>query len=355
MNKNINTSDTNPRLVVRVAVAANQRYYPGLVVAVCSALMHLSKDCSVNVLIIDGGIDADSREMLIELVSELREDACVTFAEPDLSVFDGLPLDYGKSTMAYARLLLPGMLHDQERVIYIDSDVIIMRDLTEIWNCAQDKPVAAAPDFLYKTIAWDCPDPEAMGVAPDTPYFNSGVMVMNLALWREHQIVERCLLYLRKRPDWCRWWDQSALNVVLAGNWETLNDQWNTCSRLIDEFSSAKNYHYYSTRKPWLTHEESLQAQPFYEYAERLGLRLDMSPEYRKSTIWCYLSPLLILGHLIRVTFWVLLLKRWNASVALKKLRYWCAYLHFWLVGNEKRKIGVQVGKDFASHFPNRK
>ena len=58
-------------------------------------------------------------------------------------------------------------------------------------------------------------------------YFNSGVMVLNLARWREEAIDQKLLACLRDNAQYVWCWDQYALNVVFAGQWKTLPSRWN--------------------------------------------------------------------------------------------------------------------------------
>jgi lipopolysaccharide biosynthesis glycosyltransferase len=66
-----------------------------------------------------------------------------------------------------------------------------------------------------------------LGLAGEAPYFNGGVLLADLAAWRRDRLAERMLACLREHHQHVRWWDQYALNVVLAGQWREIDPRWN--------------------------------------------------------------------------------------------------------------------------------
>lgn len=51
----------------------------------------------------------------------------------------------------------------------------------------------------------------------DSPYSNSGVLLVNLDYWREHDVARRLAAFVREHPEKCLLSDQDALNVRLHG------------------------------------------------------------------------------------------------------------------------------------------
>lgn len=122
---------------------------------------------------------------------------------------------------SYLRLLLPDFLED-ERVLYLDADTIVKRDLRRIFEHKFDQPIAAVQDQLF--VASPGLAPPAM-LEKNLSYFNSGVMLIDLKTWRKEQITPRCLCLMRK--NLFPYGDQDALNLALAGNWSTLPGTYN--------------------------------------------------------------------------------------------------------------------------------
>ena len=114
---------------VVLALASNERYFPGLYCAVASALNHVSWKTSVNLRVLDGGISQASKDRLERLVDRFGNQVRLKFVPVDESVFRGATLGPGESHMTYCRILLPHLL-DVPRLIYLDCDVLVFRDLS---------------------------------------------------------------------------------------------------------------------------------------------------------------------------------------------------------------------------------
>ena len=73
--------------------------------------------------------------------------------------------------------------------------------------------------------------PEAIGIADPERYFNSGVMLMDLARLRADGVAQRLIDYGRGRN--LKWWDQDALNVIYGEQRLPLHPRWNCMNTLL--------------------------------------------------------------------------------------------------------------------------
>lgn len=127
---------------------------------------------------------------------------------------------------ALYRLLLPDLLPDADRVIYLDCDTLIADDLSALASMPVDGELAAVRDAGAPVAAGPSgTDWQNLGLSPGTPYFNSGVLVADLERWRSERIGRRAIEVLRAHSP--RWGDQCALNAVVAGRWHELARRWN--------------------------------------------------------------------------------------------------------------------------------
>src|SRR5437773_11995762 len=113
---------------VVLALASNERYFPGLYCAVASALSHLDAAREVDLKVLDGGISETSRKVLSHLVAGFGRSIRLEFVPIDEFIFGGATLGPGRSHMTYCRILLPHLL-DVSRLIYLDCAVLVFRDL----------------------------------------------------------------------------------------------------------------------------------------------------------------------------------------------------------------------------------
>src|SRR5437868_6760538 len=166
---------------VVIALVSNERYFPGLYCAVASALDRMAAERAVDVRVLDGGISQTSKDILSRLAGRFGNLVRLEFISMDASIFRCATLGPGKSHMAYCRILLPRVL-DVPRLIYLDCDVLVFRDLSELFDhpLSSGKILAAVRDSETLSLSDDSRIvADAMKLPADAPYFNSGVMLLN--------------------------------------------------------------------------------------------------------------------------------------------------------------------------------
>jgi lipopolysaccharide biosynthesis glycosyltransferase len=150
------------------------------------------------------------------------------------------------STAIYYRLYLPSLLQSLSRIIYLDADTVVLRDLAPIFDLPLNNfPLAAMPDYAlyYFELMSAIPVGERrrpvifylhniLGIEYRGPasYFNSGVMLLNLDAWRTLDIAARCVAFI-ERFDYPQWPDQDAVNVVCGQRFLALDARWNAFAR----------------------------------------------------------------------------------------------------------------------------
>src|SRR4030095_3944864 len=114
-----------------IALVSNERYFPGLYCAVASALNHLDSTREVDLKVLDGGISKHSKNTLSRLVERYLNVVRLQFVAVDDSLFRDATLGPAESHMTYCRTLLPRLL-DVLRLIYLDCDLLVFRDLSKL-------------------------------------------------------------------------------------------------------------------------------------------------------------------------------------------------------------------------------
>jgi lipopolysaccharide biosynthesis glycosyltransferase len=163
------------------------------------------------------------------------------------------------SAAAYLRLFIPHLVPPEvRRLVYLDSDVVVFGDLSPLWDVPLDTaPFAAVPETFLFGDRGGIPGAEPEH-DPTAPYFNAGVLVMNLPVWRELRITERCLDYVRQYADQLRMADQDALNLVGYGRWAPLPRRWNWMLYLLESnqdpvpAAEVSVIHFLGPNKPWI-------------------------------------------------------------------------------------------------------
>jgi len=328
--------------LVVLALASNERYFPGLYCAVASALNHLDKAREVNLKVLDGGLSQVSRETLSRLVDRVSGSVRLEFVTAHPSVFSKATLGPGESHMTYCRLLLAHLL-DMPRLIYLDCDVLVFRDLAPLFDLelAPGKVLAAVPDSETLSLAEDCPTiADALRLPAEGAYFNCGVMLMNLDELRKQHFFERAVEFLNRKSAY-RFWDQSAINFLLHGRIAELPEYWNRASWCFDaqQNNDLDCVIHYTTSAPWLVETAGPGQVLFERFAVEVGLPVDRrSPLFRKS---------------MRQRFWR------NAIAPLRALAFPIASFCYWLIGKTDKSAAygkvARYWLDYICKMPSRR
>ncbi len=274
----VSTKATHGRTIdpLVLVCSANDRFAMPLAVTVRSALDSLRPGRRLLLFVLDGGITPENRARAEASWDRGRVE--VRWLDPPLERLERLGIRDSVHLPAYFRLLIPDLLPQElTRAIYLDSDVLVLRDLERLWRTPlRGRPVGAVQDMVIQTMGNAFGPRDDLGVPLATPYFNSGVLLMDLRAWRTKGIGERTIRYLDRNRDWVRFLEQDALNVVLRGNWTELDLLWNVLiqgpedtlpmvglyPRRLFEAMAVRPYiiHFVGLGKPWLpesTHPRS--------------------------------------------------------------------------------------------------
>jgi lipopolysaccharide biosynthesis glycosyltransferase len=211
--------------------------------------------------------------------------AVIRWCAVDLAAFSRCLTHAHISTTTYARLLIPSAVDPHEsRAVFIDSDVLVLEDLTPLWQAdLEGAPVGAVLDGMEPGRLLG--DARFSGVPPVREYFNAGVLVVDVERWRREQVSEKALEYLVRCPR-SPYSDQDALNVACDGLWTRLGGRWNfqnhyraPIGRMTQDARPAI-VHFVTFAKPWIAAMRSVNAS-FYDdfrsrtlYARTAGERL---------------------------------------------------------------------------------
>lgn len=222
----------NPLVLV---LGGDDNYAVPMAVTLYSSLRHCTANLPVAVYILDGGISSDSKQRLehIALRAAPRVEIHWIPVTPE-SVPHGMHSTPWLNDTAFLRLLIPDVLPDHcTRALYLDSDLVVQDDLMEIWRVPFDgAAILAVQDagVPYVSDRRGIPSYGSMGLSATSPYFNSGVMMLNVPRWRTERIGQQVIDYLHAHTHKNHFGNQDGLNAVLAHDWKPLSALWNVPS-----------------------------------------------------------------------------------------------------------------------------
>jgi UDP-glucose:(glucosyl) LPS alpha1,3-glucosyltransferase len=174
----------------------------------------------------------------------------------DDSIVEGLQTTQHFSKGMYYRLLIPYILHRKvDTFLYLDTDVICVGSISEIFSTnLSKKVVAAVPDTIEEYHLYRLYE---LGFKKESIYFNSGVMYINTSEWVNNKITEKFLSLIGMSSY--VYPDQDVLNLILNNSSvvflsEKFNYQkWLKLSRedFYEECKLVSLVHFIGPHKPW--------------------------------------------------------------------------------------------------------
>jgi lipopolysaccharide biosynthesis glycosyltransferase len=252
---------------IAIACASDSRYAMPLAVMLRSLSTNLGPDCQVEVYAVDDAIDSSAKTMVLASLSDRMK---LHWIEPNGSGLSNLPTWGRMPITTYQKLTLGEWLPSHiEKVIWLDCDMLVLDDLRPLWEAdLEDWHLLAVPDQRVPLVSsrFGVCAYRDLGLKPETTYFNAGVLVIDVARWRQDDVAGHAIKYLNTYRDQVFFWDQEALNAVLARKAGKLDLGWNqnpTLSHLVNGHTSSDKdtnppshggiriAHFSGNLKPW--------------------------------------------------------------------------------------------------------
>jgi lipopolysaccharide biosynthesis glycosyltransferase len=196
--------------------ASDEKYSPGLIVMIASVLERLPAGFEVDVVVYDDGLADRSREELARVVGRAHTRSALHVVRGYSTLGEDLPERLHLTQATYSRLLLPDLSPDIERAVYLDADMLVLDDVSELFSTELGHELfAACRDVDTPTIETGTPYSfEALGLPPESHYYNAGILVFDAATWRDAGVAPAAMDYVRTWEDQTVTLDQDGINVV---------------------------------------------------------------------------------------------------------------------------------------------
>ncbi len=192
-------------------------------------------------------------------------------------------------TEAYFRLLLPELLPDVKRILYLDVDMLVLDNLGELYRTDLGNNIlGVVRDFPFTNDknSWSYFLLGEFG----NRYFNSGMLLMDLVAMRGNNIVSRFMEFILKTSQHYLLGDQDAFNIFFFYNVKILEDKYNYIAenQKILQKTNLKvvvmHYCGYSNPKPWLIYNDGSEyVQPtirlYREYQRKINKLISNNPK----------------------------------------------------------------------------
>lgn len=202
------------RQQINILCATDDNYVPYCGIMLTSVFFN-NRDADILVYVITQGLTPKNSNSLTKLASQYGQK--IEFVTADVEsinfpIWEGDHVSIGAYLRLFAADLLPNNI---SKVLYLDCDIIVNKSLQELWNTDISNIAAGVIIDSGHFIE----DRNMMcGLENAEQYFNSGVMLINLDYWREHNLLSDFLEFIKSHKDVLRSHDQDVLNATLKGH-----------------------------------------------------------------------------------------------------------------------------------------
>ena len=224
------------RECMNVVYASNDGYARHLGTSLYSLLDKNRDFEEIAVYVLTLGLSEENQERLRE-IAEYFGRSLFFLNLDDLRERIGYEVDTGGFDISIMlRLFMGDMLPETvERVLYLDCDTVVLQSLKHLWKENLEGSIVGAvmEPTIYETVK------KTIDLGEEDPYYNSGVLLVDLKQWREQEIQKKLLEFWKSRGGKLFASDQDVINGTLKGQIHTLMPRYNFFT----------NYRYFSYRE----------------------------------------------------------------------------------------------------------
>jgi lipopolysaccharide biosynthesis glycosyltransferase len=233
---------------LNVFFAASRAYLQHFTVAATS-LLENNRDLNITISVINSDIPVADQMLVYNFFKE-KYNTLTTFigiGNIDFSIFRTTDL-HKKYT--YYRLFLADLVPaTMDQVLFVDSDIIVTGSLNELAEkqLSDDEFICAVSEVAVQDNVIRL---NKLGF-PLQSYFNAGVFLANIKLWRRDNLTLKFINIAKKHGHQMEWVDQDILNIYFANNWTMLDKKFNAIHLIRKEDVTPLIIHYNTYSKPW--------------------------------------------------------------------------------------------------------
>lgn len=284
---------------ILIAFACDEGYSKHVAVVMQSIIANAATEDRHEFHILTLNLSSDSENRLLEIATQGKGTMFVHRLNAERLA--GFPTA-SHPLETYLRLLLPELLPEYEKILYLDADIIVMDSLSKLWEFPLgDSSIAAAIDTIsilkgtailehFKTL--QLPEQHV--------YFNAGVLLLNLKVLREMQLFKRVKEWTQKHSELMSHSDQDVLNAILTGSVSYFDLRWNLQAPLIAPIklgwkcsqehikavSDPAIIHYVTNRKPWRKEFKLPYQSLYFEYLAQTLWKEDALDPFTADLVW---------------------------------------------------------------------
>lgn len=298
--------------VLPIVFAFNNDYSRYFSVALQSLIENSNDTYFYDIIVFSSDISERNKKLLKAMLPKNFNLRVFDVSEYISNLLENVKLTTKKywSIEMYYRIIIPLVMQEYKKVLYVDSDVIFNNNIDKIFEIELvGKEILAISDSFNIVANLDVSQTrnqyirEYLELNSDNKYFNSGVIIFNISAFNSQTYITRIKnAFAKIQQTYCP--DQDILNYIFKNQVKLISQKWNlqyhlpifhkkdipfvNQSCLNEYFEAFKNpniIHYTSPVKPWTDPKVEL-AEIFWKYARKTVFYEEILSAMYKSEIF---------------------------------------------------------------------
>lgn len=208
-----------------VGCLSNDPYAQHLGVTLYSLLENCSSPERIRIHVVDMEISENNKKKLTSIAKKFSSH--IIYLKPNPDIFKGVATSkrFGKETYYRFSLIETAKTN---KLLSIDSDMIVKGDVKELFELKFKNNIIFAVKDLDLPIA----NRLKLGIKADTPYFNTGLLLVDIKKWKKNKITEKATKWMRENAEGAEFADQDGLNIALLNKWNEIGTEWNVLTKI---------------------------------------------------------------------------------------------------------------------------
>lgn len=243
----------NKNKTIPVFFACDENFVKFTAVTIKSLIANASKEFSYDIHILCTKISEEKKRKAQELASEGFKIYFDDVTDYLKSISYRLPIRDYYSKTTYYRLFISEMFPEMDKAVYLDSDMIVLGDISELYShdIGENYVGACNEQAMVQTDVYGTYVEQCIGLDRNK-YFNAGMLLLNCMQFRKQKILDQFIRLLHEY-SFAVTQDEDYLNLICKDKVFWIENSWNveTYGEIKYSAETAKIIHYLMVGKPW--------------------------------------------------------------------------------------------------------
>lgn len=280
-------------MIIPVCLASNRNYLKPLTSTMASILFNKLESDEIRFYILENDFHKEDYALIEQLKSIAPFEVRYLNVKDKVLQFVNITEKDHISIESYFRLFIPELIPEEDKIIYLDCDIIVQNSLSELYNI----PLITNGIKHYVAGVRDLDARRNILRLKTKRYINAGVLLIDSLSMREDKIFHRLVDVLRNETHRLEMHDQDVVAIVLGDTMKYIPDKWNgQIARLpvkeaVSRLHQANILHYVGHKKPWLPNKRAKFIDNYFKY-QRLTPFANTESQYHLKRFFWHLSKL---------------------------------------------------------------